>query len=49
MSSSQHWHSKDFMSGGKDFKYIKYNNCAFARGISQNFNDLTSNDTTTLK
>jgi hypothetical protein len=32
------------MSGRKDLKYIKYNNCAATYGICQNFDDAASND-----
>jgi hypothetical protein len=46
MLSSQHWHSKDLMSGRKDLKYVKHNNCTVARDICQNFNNAASDDLT---
>jgi hypothetical protein len=37
------------MSGGKDLKYIEYNECAVAHGICQNFDDAAGNGFAILK
>jgi len=49
MSLSQHWHSKDVMSGRQDMKDIKYNDRMVTCGICQNFNNAAGNCFAVLK